>query len=88
MNKKLIVGILLFSVSSVHADWRMEKFDLDEDGSIIKREITLSGCVVKKGTFEHADKNKNGKLSRKEARDAQSYLFNKRRCPEIKNIRG
>jgi hypothetical protein len=35
-----------------------------------------------------ADKNNNGSLSGKEARDATAYLFNKRRCPEMKNIRG
>ena len=86
--KKLLAVVLLFSASNVHANSLIEKFDLNEDGVIEKREITLSGCVVKKGLFEHADKNNNGSLSGKEARDATAYLFNKRRCPEMKNIRG
>ena len=86
--KKLLAVVLLFSASNVHANWIMERFDLNEDGAIEKREITLSGCTVRAGTFEHADKNNNGVLSGKEVRDATAYLFNKRRCPEMKNIRG
>ena len=85
--KKLIVLTLLFAPNAF-ANKYMDRFDLDDDGFILKREITLSGCVVKKGLFEHADKNNNGSLSGKEARDATAYLFNKRRCPEMKNIRG
>ena len=54
----------------------------------LKREITLSGCVVRAGTFEHADKNNDGRLNGKEANDAVAYLFNKRRCPKKESIRG
>lgn len=86
MNK-LIVVILLFSTSTAFADWRMDRFDLDGDGTIIKREISLAGCKIKTGHFEHADKNNDGKLTLKESRDATAYLFNKRRCPIIE-IRG
>lgn len=86
--KKLLLIVLLFSTTNVHANSLINRFDLDENGTIEKREITLSGCVVRAGTFEHADKNNNGVLSGKEVRDATAYLFNKRRCPEMKNIRG
>lgn len=86
--KKLLAVVLLFSITNVHANSLINKFDLNEDGVIQKREITLSGCVVKAGTFEHADKNDNGSLSGKEANDARAYLFNKRRCPKGQNIRG
>jgi len=86
--KKLLAVVLLFSITNVHANSLINRFDLNEDGVIQKREITLSGCVVKAGTFEHADKNDNGSLSGKEANDARAYLFNKRRCPKRQNIRG
>tara|TARA_B100001750_G_C15162315_1_gene425063 strand:+ start:180 stop:443 length:264 start_codon:yes stop_codon:yes gene_type:complete len=86
--KKLLAVVLLFSITNVHANSLINRFDLNEDGVIQKREITLSGCVVKAGTFEHADKNDNGSLSGKEANDARAYLFNKRRCPKGQNIRG
>ena len=86
--KKLLLIVLLFSTTNVHANSLINRFDLDENGTIEKREITLSGCVVRAGTFEHADKNDNGSLSGKEANDAKAYLFNKRRCPKGKNIRG
>ena len=86
--KKLLLVVLLFSTTNIHANSLMNKYDLNEDGVIEKREITLSGCVVRPGTFEHADKNDNGSLSGKEAKDAINYLFNKRRCPKRKNIRG
>ena len=86
--KKLIVLTLLLSTPNAFANKYMDRFDLDDDGFILKREITLSGCVVRAGTFEHADKNDNGSLSGKEANDAKAYLFNKRRCPKGKDIRG
>ena len=54
--KKLIVLTLLISAPSAFANKYMDRYDLDDDGFIIKREITLSGCVVRAGTFEHADK--------------------------------
>tara|TARA_B100000287_G_scaffold37087_1_gene34133 strand:+ start:285 stop:548 length:264 start_codon:yes stop_codon:yes gene_type:complete len=86
--KKLIVLTLLLSVPNAFANRHMDRFDLDDDGFILQREITLSGCVVKAGTFEHADKNNDGRLNGKEANDAVAYLFNKRRCPKTENIRG
>tara|TARA_B100000131_G_C18023019_1_gene575354 strand:- start:390 stop:650 length:261 start_codon:yes stop_codon:yes gene_type:complete len=85
--KKLIVLTLLFAPNAF-ANKYMDRFDLDDDGFILKREITLSGCVVKAGTFEHADKNNDGRLNGKEANDAVAYLFNKRRCPKRESIRG
>ncbi len=86
--KKLIVLTLLISAPSAFANKYMDRYDLDDDGFIIKREITLSGCVVRAGTFEHADKNDDGRLNGKEANDAVAYLFNKRRCPKRESIRG
>jgi len=85
--KKLLVLTLLITAPNAFANKTMDRFDLDDDGFIIKREITLSGCVVRAGTFEHADKNNDGMLNGKEARDAVNYLFNKRRCPKG-NVRG
>ena len=58
----------------------MERFDLNEDGAIEKREITLSGCTVRAGTFEHADKNNNGVLSGKEVRDATLSMLKNLVC--------
>ena len=86
--RNLLAVILLVSTSSVYADWRMERFDLNEDGFIEKREMSLGGCTIKKGLFKAADKNHDGKLTKGEARKATGYLFNKRRCPEIQGIRG
>ena len=86
--KKLIAILLLVSTPNAFADWRMERFDLNEDGFIQKREISLSGCTIKKGLFKAADKNSDGKLTRGEAKRATGYLFNRRRCPEMSDIRG
>ena len=85
--KKLLVLTLLMTAPNAFANKYMDRFDLDDDGFIIKREMTLAGCIVKAGTFEHADKNNDGMLNGKEARDAVNYLFNKRRCPKG-SIRG
>ena len=79
---------LLLSTPNAFANKYMDRYDLDDDGFILKREITLSGCVVRAGTFEHADKNNDGRLNGKEANDAVAYLFNKRRCPKKESIRG
>ena len=86
--KQFIAIILLVSTSSVYADWRMERFDLDENGYISKAEMAMGGCSVGKGLFEHADKNDDGQLSKGEARKATAYLFSKRRCGRPVDIRG
>ena len=86
--KKVIAILLLISTPNAFADWRMERFDLNEDGFIEKREISLSGCSIKRGLFKAADKNADGMLTKGEAKKATSYLFNRRRCPEMSDIRG
>tara|TARA_B100000287_G_scaffold349914_1_gene338588 strand:- start:257 stop:520 length:264 start_codon:yes stop_codon:yes gene_type:complete len=86
--KQLVAIILLLSTSSVYADWRMERFDLDEDGYITKAEMAMGGCRVGKGLFEYADKDNDNQLSKGEARKATSYLFSKRRCGKPVAIRG
>ena len=48
----------------------------------------VSGCSIKKGLFKAADKNDDGMLTRGEAKKATSYLFNRRRCPEMSDVRG
>ena len=55
---------LSFFVSDAFADdWRMRKFDANEDGFVVVSELKSKGCVVKPGLFKHADKNKDGKIS-------------------------
>ena len=80
MKKLLAVALLGLFVSNAHADWRMDKFDLDKDGFVVKEELLEMGCVVKSGLFEHADKNNDNKLSQKELRKATNYMV-RHRCP-------
>jgi Ca2+-binding EF-hand superfamily protein len=80
MKKLLAVALLGLFVSNAHADWRMDKFDLDKDGFVVKEELLEMGCVVKPGLFEHADKNNDNKLSQKELRKATNYMV-RHRCP-------
>ena len=45
--KKLFSAILLCSLSvSAFADWRMDRFDVDQDGFVTKAELELQGCKV------------------------------------------
>lgn len=81
MKKLLSVMIFSFFVSDAFADdWRMRKFDLNNDTVISKAELIQAGCRVD-GRFTIADKNLDGVLNKREARRASDYLF-KRRCPK------
>lgn len=86
----LIVALCVAGTAS--ADWRMDKFDLNNDGVIKRGELLQAGCGPKalNGLFDHADKNNDGVLNQKEARKA-SFLIFKPHCPKnvvVKNIRG
>ena len=84
--KKLFACItMMFFVSDAFADdWRMRKFDLNFDQVITQSELIAAGCNYKATTFffDRADRNKNGELSVKEARQASNYIF-KSNCPKI-----
>ena len=70
----------LFVTDAFADDWRMRKFDADSDGFVVVSELKAKGCTVKKGLFKYADKNKDGKLSKKELRNASNYMV-KSKCP-------
>lgn len=80
MKKLFAITMLGLFVSNAHADWRMEKFDINQDGFVIKEELLEAGCTVKNGLFNAADKNNDGKLSKKELRKASEYIV-RHRCP-------
>ena len=83
MKHLFTITLLLFFVTDAFADdWRMRKFDLDKDQLITKSELLTAGCSVRatKSLFDHADKNSDGALNKREARNASAYIF-KRRCP-------
>lgn len=83
MKNLFTITLLLFFVTDAFADdWRMRKFDLDKDQLITKSELLTAGCSVRatKSLFDHADKNNDGALNKREARNASAYIF-KRRCP-------
>ena len=80
--KKLFSTALLLSLSTVaFADWRMERFDLNVDGFVTPEELKVAGCTVRPGLFLAADKNKDGRLSKKELRKASAYIV-RRHCPK------
>jgi hypothetical protein len=77
-----LLTLCLFATDSFAKDWRMRKFDLDQDGLIQKAELITAGCNVKSSLYSAADKNKDGSLSKREAKVASAYIFEKR-CPKI-----
>ena len=82
MKRILPVALLGLFVSDAFADdWRMRKFDVNQDGFVIPAELKANGCKVKPGLFNVADKNNDGKLSQKELRKASEYIV-RRRCPQ------
>lgn len=75
-----LIVTLGFATNSFADDWRMRKYDLNQDGFVSPNELKQNGCVVKMGLFEHADKNSDGLLSRGELRKASEYII-RHRCP-------
>ena len=75
----LALVLFLFATDTFADDWRMRKFDMNMDGFVTKEELIFNGCVVKKGLFKYADKNDDGKLSKKELRKATNYMVRNRR---------
>lgn len=81
MKKIFAIMTLSFFVSDAFADdWRMRKYDADQDGFVTATELKGAGCVVKPGLFKAADKNKDEKLSKGELRKASEYMI-RHRCP-------
>lgn len=81
MKKILPIAILgLFASDAFADDWRMRKFDANQDGFVVVSELIDAGCIVKPGLFKAADKNKDGKLSKGELRKASEYII-RNRCP-------
>lgn len=83
MKKIFALAVLGLFVSNAHADWRMERFDSDLDGFVVKEELLAKGCTVKPSLFRAADKNEDGKLSKKEIRQATNYIV-RNRCPIVR----
>ena len=77
----LAITLLFFATDSFADDWRMRKFDMNMDGFVEKEELLMNGCTVKVGLWKHADKNKDGKLSKGELRKASEYII-RNRCPK------
>lgn len=83
MNKAVAAFVACVIATPVYADWRMERFDINGDNLISVVELKASGCVVKKHLFDHADKNRDSFLDKKEARKASEYIM-KSKCPKVK----
>ena len=84
---KKILSVIVFSmfVSDAFADdWRMRKFDLNDDNVISEAELIQVGCVRTTKLFDRADRNGDDVLNRREARNATYIIFKNRRvCPTI-----
>ena len=82
MKQLFSILVLSLFVSNAFADdWRMRKLDADLDGFVVKQELKAAGCRVKPSLFNAADKNDDGKLSKKELRKASEYIV-RRPCPK------
>lgn len=82
MKKAITALVACVIATPVTADWRMERFDINGDNLISVNELKASGCVVKKHLFEHADKNRDSFLNKKEAKRASEYII-KSKCPRV-----
>jgi hypothetical protein len=83
MSKAVTALVACVIATPAFADWRMERFDINRDSLISVNELKASGCVVKKHLFDHADKNRDSFLDRKEAKKASEYVM-KSKCPKVK----
>ena len=85
MKKLLSMSVFLLFMSDAFADdWRMRKFDFNEDNVISEAELVQGGCKRIGKMFDHADKNGDGKLNKREAKNATWIIFkNRKRCPII-----
>lgn len=85
MKKLLSVSVLSLFISDAFADdWRMRKFDFNADNVISEAELIQGGCQKVGKIFDHADKNGDNVLNRREAKNATWLIFkNKKRCPAI-----
>ena len=83
MTKQIfaLVVTLGFVSNAFADDWRMRKYDLDGDGYVVADELKDCGCIVRPEILLHADKNSDGKLSKKELRKSSEYMI-RRRCPK------
>ena len=86
--KKVLSLIVLMSIPSVAfaGSWPMNKFDVNGDNLLEISEIRTI-CSIKDSIFDAADKNDDGILSVREARDGQNYLFRSMSCRKVKNGR-
>lgn len=83
MKNLLLIALLGFFASTAFADdWRMKRFDANQDGFVVMSELKAQGCRVRVGLFNAADKNDDGKLSKKELRIASDYII-RSRCPRV-----
>ena len=81
MKQIFAVIVTLGFISNAFADdWRMRKFDANQDGFVVVSELKAQGCEVRPGLFNAADKNDDGKLSKGELRKASEYMI-RHRCP-------
>ena len=76
MKKILPIAFLGLFVSDAFADdWRMRKFDLDQDGFVVPAELEVAGCVVKPGLFKAADKMMMANFLKENLEQHQSTLL-------------
>lgn len=86
MKNALAIAVLsLFATDSFADDWRMNRHDVNSDGVISKKELVATGCNVKPSLFRTADKNRDGVLNRKEAKQASFYIF-REKCKGIQYV--
>ena len=74
MKKLFTLSMLFAFASTANADWRMDRFDVNDDGFVTPYELELNGCTVKQGLFNAADKNDDGKLSKKELKEKEFFV--------------
>ncbi len=71
------------SVALAGKAWPMNKFDVNGDNILEISEIRAK-CSIKDSIFRAADKNEDGVLSVREARNGQNYLFRSNSCRKVR----